>query len=67
MIVAHAGVMKKFLVFAFTALLGTTLAFAQAPAASTAKPETTTKVKKHHKKKVKKSKTTSATTPTNAK
>jgi hypothetical protein len=61
--------MKKLPLFAVTALLGAGLAFAQAPAASTAKPETTTKVKKHHKKKVKKSKTTSANTatPSNAK
>ncbi len=68
MIVAHDGVMKKFPLFALTTLLGASLAFAQAPSASTAKPETTTKVKKHHKKKVKKTKTSATTTtPSNAK
>ena len=61
MIAAHAGVMKKLLAFAFTALLGASLAsFAQSTGSTTSKPATTTtKAKKHHhKKKMHKAKTT---------
>jgi hypothetical protein len=66
MIAAHAGIMKKLLVFAFTALLGASLAsFAQTPGSSTKPATTTTKAKKHHHKKgTHKAKTSASATST---